>query len=92
MKVDVIEIVGGAASFIECAHPAYETADQLRKARDAIAELIAADEQFNLASMDVGAAMFKSDDVKGEAFHRWLKANNRRAAALLACKGQDHER
>jgi len=95
VKVDVVRIVGGAASFIKCVHPAYETGrDQLRQAHDAIAELIAADEEYDEAKAEF--AKYEHDDDDDDlylsALRRLQWATDRRATALLACKGQDHER
>lgn len=69
-------------------------ARELREVEKRVAELIAADEEYD-AALKIHKALRDGISTLGEVFasegglHR---ASARRAAALLACKGQDHER
>lgn len=93
MKVDVLLEMTVAANIISDSCPCPDSvsctdcdvARPLRKARDLIAELIAADEEYDAASLE-------DFMEKPGANLRVERAKERRAAALLACKGQDHER
>lgn len=64
-------------------------ARELRQVEKKVAELIAADEEF-----DAAWEIYEECETQmALAAHDRAKASTkRRAAALLACKGQDHER
>lgn len=64
---------------------------ETRRVRDAIAELIAADEEYDRIRNRMYLLLLA--DPRRDALEEELKVcSARRAAALLACKGQDHER
>jgi len=89
VKVDVVVAISEATGLLEGVYCEYKSADILRDARDAIVELFAADEEYDAAVRDRNNC-FATDFNAAEV--RVAKARVRRAAALLACKGQDHER
>jgi len=69
-------------------------ARELREVEKRVAELIAADEEYD-AAIEHQIKTFDCDYFDpevGKARKSVEEARKRRAAALLACKGQDHER
>jgi hypothetical protein len=84
MAKDVIEVLGRAAGYILCsAGSEHEDYRAMHDAIDRIADLIAADVEYNEAK----ATLFGWNTSFGSRYRRYLVAEERRAAALAACRG-----
>lgn len=59
----------------------------MQRAHDRVAELIAADDEYDAASAAAGKALLQSDEERISAYARLIRSDKRRAAALAACKG-----
>ena len=61
---------------------------EIAEAVAAVAELVAAEQECDSANIAVGQAMLGTEDSKSMAMGMWLKAYNRRAAALRAFQAE----